>query len=529
MTGPLRGPLANFRSAAGAFWGSSVPLRVITSTLVASIFVLLLGGNFFIQTTTRGIVDAKMQASLVEASTVLDRMQTQLDNTDLRTESLLERLGQLAEDVGNRPDQFRVIIETATTTYSSRNVLPGSVPAELREQLSTDPFGVYYTLTELRHADGGSGPAVVVGGHLIAPAGQLFPVYFLFPAERESQTLLLLRRTLWSTGVFLLLALGVVTFLVTRQMTVPLRTARDAAGRIAAGDLTKRLPVRGTDEMADLATSMNDMAAELQSQIGRLEDLSRVQQQFVSDVSHELRTPLTTMRMATEMLYENREELNPVHQRSVELLHDQEERFEAMLVDLLEISRFDAGAAMLNLEEVDLVELVEAEVTAQAQMARTLGSSVQVVHRGPTRVEGDSRRISRILRNLLGNALEHGEQRPITVTVAGDDSAVAVTVRDRGVGFTAEQAEQVFLRFWRADESRHRVVGGTGLGLSIALEDARLHRGWLEAWGRPGQGAQFRLTLPRHAEVVLEHSPLSLEPVSVAGDSPDAPAGEQAR
>lgn len=506
-------------AAPGRVWGSSLPLRVITSTLIASVFILLLAGYYFSDNTRRGIVDAKLQASAAEAGTALQRMQTQLDNTDLRTESLLERLGQLADEMGAQ-QSFRVIIETDATIYSSRNVRPDSVPADLREQMTYDPFGIFYTVTEMRYDDGGSEPGVVVGGHLVAPSGQLFPVYFLFPATHETQTLQILRGALWSTGGLLLVALSVVSFLVTRQVTVPLRAARDVAGRIAAGDLDQRLRVRGTDEIASLATSMNNMAAELQDQIGQLEDLSRVQQQFVSDVSHELRTPLTTMRMATEMLHENRAELNPVHQRSVELLHDQEERFESMLADLLEISRFDAGAAVLTIEEVDVLELVEAEVAAQEAVARSLATPIHVVGRGSTLVDGDARRITRVIRNLLSNALEHGEQRPITITVSGDDSALAVTVRDRGVGFEPEQADQVFLRFWRADASRNRIVGGTGLGLAIALEDARLHHGWLEAWGRPGQGAQFRLTLPRNPDQPLTHSPLPLQPTAATGDLP---------
>ena len=209
-----------------------------------------------------------------------------------------------------------------------------------------------------------------------------------------------------------------------------------------------------------------------------------------------------------------------MHQRSVELLHDQEERFESMLGEQLEISRFDAGAAVLTLEEVDILELVEAEVAAQETVARSLQTSIHVVGRGNTSVEADPRRITRIIRNLLSNALEHGEQRPITITVAGDETALAVTVRDRGVGFKPDQAEQVFLRFWRADESRTRIVGGTGLGLAISLEDARPHHGWLEAWGRPGQGAQFRLTIPRSPDLLLDHSPLPLRPTAATGDLP---------
>lgn len=494
-------------------WRSSLPLRVIGSTLVASILVVLLGGYFFLDQASRGIVEAKKQSSVVEASTALQRMQNQLDDTDLRTESLLERLGQLAGEVGTQPGQFSVIIETETSIYMSRGILPASVPQPLRDQIGLDPSGLYVTLTELRYDDATTEAGVAVAGNLVAPSGQVFPVYFLFPAQAENQTLVALRSALWTTGGLLMAALGIISFLIMRQVTVPLRNARDVAGSIAGGDLAARMPVRGTDEVASLASSLNDMASDLQRQITQLEDLSRVQQQFVSDVSHELRTPLTTMRMATEVLHESQDEFSPDLQRSIELLHDQEERFESMLGDLLEISRFDAGAAVLSLDEVDLVDLVSTEVRALEAMAQSVSSPISIERRGSTVVEADPRRIQRIIRNLLSNALGHGEGRPISITVVGDDRAVALTVRDHGVGFAPRQSEQVFRRFWRADESRNRIVGGTGLGLAISLEDARLHHGWLQAWGRPGRGAQFRLTLPRNQQQVLDHSPLPLAPI----------------
>ena len=465
---PHQRAVATFRRV----WRSSLPLRVIVSTLVASVVVVLLGGQFFLNRARNGIVASKKQGSIVEASTALQRMQTQLDDTDLRTESLLERLGQLADEVGSQPGQFSVIIETTASVYMSRGVMPASVPQTLRDEMSMEPRQLYVTLTDVRYDDGSSEPGVVVGGHLVAPSGQMSPVYFLFPAHAETQTLQVLRRALWLTGALLLAALAIIAFTVMRQVTVPLRAARDVAGRIAGGDLDQRMQVRGTDEMASLATSMNNMAAELQRQISQLEDLSRVQQQFVSDVSHELRTPLTTMRMATEVLHESRDRFSPDLRRTVELLHDQEERFELMLGDLLEISRFDAGAAVLNLEEVDLADLVSAEVTAQEAVARRFEVPIELVIEGSTIVEADPRRIQRILRNLLNNALGHAERRPVTITVAGDDQAVAVTVRDRGVGFAPSQSDQVFRRFWRADE--------------VATGSAAPGWGWRSRWRTPG-------------------------------------------
>jgi two-component system sensor histidine kinase MtrB len=136
----------------------------------------------------------------------------------------------------------------------------------------------------------------------------------------------------------------------------------------------------------------------------------------------------------------------------------------------------------------------------------------------PVLVDMDSRRVERILRNLLGNALDHGEGKPVEITVASDENCAAVTVRDHGVGLRPGEAGLVFNRFWRGDPSRSRLTGGTGLGLAISLEDARLHDGWLQAWGERGKGAQFRLTLPRHAGHTLMASPLPLDPDDLDAD-----------
>jgi two-component system sensor histidine kinase MtrB len=136
----------------------------------------------------------------------------------------------------------------------------------------------------------------------------------------------------------------------------------------------------------------------------------------------------------------------------------------------------------------------------------------------PVIAEIDPRRVERILRNLVGNAVEHAEGRPVDVFVAADEMAVAVAVRDRGLGLKPGEDKLVFSRFWRADPSRARQTGGTGLGLSISVEDARLHGGWLEAWGAPGRGAQFRLTLPLRAGERLISSPLRLLPIADASD-----------
>jgi two-component system, OmpR family, sensor histidine kinase MtrB len=213
------------------------------------------------------------------------------------------------------------------------------------------------------------------------------------------------------------------------------------------------------------------------------------------------------------VLHEARGEFAPHVARSAELLRAELDRFEGLLTDLLEISRYDAGAAELDSEATDLGALVARVVAGMYALAERHGVEL-VVNRPDEDViaEVDARRVERILRNLVGNAIEHGAGRPVEITLAANPTAAAVTVRDLGVGLSSAEAQHVFDRFWRADPSRVRTVGGSGLGLSISLEDARLHGGWLQVWGQPGSGAQFRLTLPLAAGADLTSSPLPLRP-----------------
>jgi len=346
------------------------------------------------------------------------------------------------------------------------------------------------------------------------------------------------RTTFIGGGIALVLLVGAVAYVVTRTVVQPVREAAGTAERLTSGRLHERMRVRGSDDLARLARAFNEMAAGMQQHIEQLEELSVLQRRFVSDVSHELRTPLTTIRMAGEVLHDARADFDPAVARSSELLLTQLERFDSLLQDLLEISRFDAGAAALEADPQDVRAIVARVVEHTSSLAERRGSQVRVsAPGGPCTAEVDSRRIERVLRNLLGNAIEHGEARPIEVTVVCDERAVAIGVRDHGVGLSPAQLPRVFDRFWRADPARARTTGGSGLGLAISLEDTRLHGGWLQVWGRPGQGCHFVLTLPRAAGVVLRGSPLPVVPLGwrpavaaltggparPAATSPDAP------
>jgi two-component system sensor histidine kinase MtrB len=514
------------------WWWRSLPLRVVLTVFVASVLVLVLGGFLLMQQATIGVLDGKKETAKSNARQAVNSAQQQLYAADLTGDVNVDKLLlDLAAGFANRAgEQFEVIIIAGGQTITAGNAAASSIPPQLRKQVEVSN-DLLMTSTRIDYRDMRPSVAgLAAGATLTLPPSGRYQIYLMFPLTQEVATLVVLRYAVVTTGAILVILLTFIAALVSRQVVTPVRAARRAAESLASGNLHDRMKVRGQDDLARLATSMNYMASELEKQINTLEELSAVQQRFVSDVSHELRTPLTTVRMAAEVLHEARDDFDPVAARSAELLQKELDRFEALLTDLLEISRFDAGAALLNLEEADLRDLVHRVVEANAPLAQTYHAEITVHESGDAKAEVEPRRIERILRNLLVNAIEHSEGHPIDIFVESDDAAVAIAVRDHGVGFQASQARQVFHRFWRGDAARARAVGGTGLGLSIAMEDANLHGGWLTAWGRPAMGAQFRLTLPRKAGAILETSPLPLVPRDLVGpggarlDGLEAPA-----
>ena len=498
-------------------WRSSLYLRVVATTLALSLLVVVVLGQILISRITSGLLDAKQRSALIEAQAGVNRANAAVaEGDDSAPDSVLAKVfAELERGGKGTPRLYEVLmLSPISLQLASRNLAEDSVPPDLRAAVQTEGVQAS-TFTEITYTDGRrSVPGFAVGAPLEVPGtDQPAELYYVFPLTQEEQTLDLVRRTMLFAGLVLVLLLGWISWFVTRQVVDPVRYAARIAEEFSAGHLSERMKVRGEDDLARLARSFNDMAASLQLKIGQLEDLSRVQRRFVSDVSHELRTPLTTVRMAADVLHESRESFDPATARSAELLQTQMDRFEALLADLLEISRFDAGAATLDPVQADLRDAATSVVEALATLAERSGTEVRLtLPDQPVTAEYDPRRVDRILRNLVANAIEHGEGRPIDVMVAASSDAVAVGVRDHGTGLRPGESSLVFNRFWRADPARARSIGGTGLGLPIALEDARLHGGWLQAWGSPGDGAHFRLTLPRLVGHEITSSPIPLEP-----------------
>ncbi|MEO5609276.1 MAG: MtrAB system histidine kinase MtrB, partial [Ornithinibacter sp.] len=518
------------RSAAADFrhrWRRSLQLRVVTATMVLGLAaVSLLGGVLYTQ-IAGGLQTDRVDSSQTEALALTATAQTQWGAS---TSTTVDELNRSAEEIMLRilavPGSGRYVVMERSAGNGSDIVLAGltssrdvdisSVSEELQAAVATSPNRQQTQLTEVSIA-GVELPAVIVGSVVEIPTAGPYDLYFVYPMEQEVATMGLISNAFIVAGLVLTLLVGAVAWVVTRQVVAPVRRAGEVAQRLSAGKLNERMSSRGEDDLAVLAASFNGMADSLQSQIRQLEGLSAVQQRFVSDVSHELRTPLTTIRMAVDLIHDARSSFADASvARSAELLAGELDRFEALLADLLEISRFDAGATALDVEPVDLRGTLATVVEAARPLFERRGSVVTIrTPDEPAVAEVDERRVERILRNLVVNAIEHGEGRPIDIEVATGHEAVAVVVSDHGVGLRRGDAANVFTRFWRADPARARTTGGTGLGLSISLEDARLHHGWLQAWGEPGTGSRFRLTLPQRSGETLQGSPLPLSPSDI--------------
>jgi two-component system sensor histidine kinase MtrB len=511
-------------------WRRSLQLRVIATTLTISFIVVAVLGFFLTEQIAGGLLDnaensARTQA-LAELNTArsLSGFTTRPANGTAQqfmynTALTLQPTGSSATNyyvvIGLNDDVTNAYTQWVSESVDSEATLPHAMVASVTADQDKGGQGqaaslLYYAPTTLTFTNGNPSQAAVAVG---TPLGNWYQLYFIFPLGSEQQTLQLVQTTLFGAGIALILLLGGIASLVTRWVVVPVRHAARAARRVSAGHLEERMTAGGADDLDALASSFNEMAGSLQEKLLELEELSKAQRQFVSDVSHELRTPMTTIRMAAEMLHDARDQLDPAAARSAELLQSQTERFEVLLTDLLEISRHDANVATLDPEPTDISDLARRSADDAQHLAERRGCRIEFrLPAEPCVAEVDKRRVDRILRNLLVNAVEHGEGRDVAVTVAADSDAVAVAVRDHGIGLAPGEDQLVFERFWRADPARARTTGGTGLGLAIALEDARLHGGWLQAWGEKGRGSVFRLTVPRLAGRRLVGSPLALGP-----------------
>lgn len=479
-------------------WRQSIQVRVVVSTLLlATVFVSATTWAVAVG-VAESVIDARRADAFRQTRVALADARLKLADPTESGRAAEERIVQgIVASVSNVPGgPYQILVEgpLGRKSVPIRTSVPLSmdtVPASLRRTVSSRD-GVF---SRYSAASTNASPSrlLIVGSRVREPrTGNTYAFYYLFSLADQDRVISLVRQAGFLGALTSIFMMSAISFIVSRQVLRPVRAARLIAEQYAQGDLGKRMPDRGEDDIGRLNASFNVMATNLQGQITRLEQLAVLQQRFVSDVSHELRTPLTTVQMAGGMLYDARDQFDPTTARSVELLKTELERFESLLVDLLDLSRFDAGAARLEVEPVDLVE-VATEFAADVALA-----NMEVTILGtdePAVVEADRRRIDRIMRNLVTNAGKYSQASRVEFEVDQLNDRVSLVFRDFGIGLDPESAAHVFDRFWRADQARTQ--GGTGLGLAIAREDALLHGGSLRVYSRVGEGTEFVLTLPR--------------------------------
>ena len=505
------------------FWARSLMVRAVFFTGLLTLVGTGLIAYFLVEQVTTGFyqerfeqVEAEATDELIQARNGFDAMQpVDRGEVEAQVAGVLENLGGSAALPRNfvllplrQPEDLQV------APRHSEGFSEDVISDDLREAVLTSgqetqlwqPVGI-------QNEAGDTVPGVAFGIYVHLPPGEPYGLFYVYDFSSVDENVTFVFQVFLIAIAVILLMNMMIAAWITRTVVKPVSQAAEVSERIADGQLDQRLAVVGEDEIARLGLSFNRMASTLQEQITQLANLSKMQQRFVSDVSHELRTPLTTVSIAADVLHDSSEDFDPISRRSAELLHHQVERFQALLADLLEMSRFDAGAAELALHDVDLRALAEGVLAAALPLAEQADGELNIVVQGEDFVaEVDRRRIDRILRNLVNNAIEHSEGQPVDLVITSSPTAVGIAVRDYGIGMTPEQVNHVFDRFWRADPARARTTGGSGLGLSIATEDTRLHQGSLDPWGQLGQGSCFRMVLPRRQGQPYRASPLALPP-----------------
>lgn len=505
-------------------WRRSLQFRTVLTTLMLAVTSFAVVGAYLSNQIANNLFQERLTQAESETRYNVKQVQETFDGAQVTDQSsVITLVYDTLNAVEGRGSviQRRYVFEAKPEQTKPRNrwvesrasdqLTVSVIPPDLRKAVQSSGKDQYWASTVIPVGTEDR-PGIAVG-NLVTFNGTVYELYLIYDLNTAQQTLDEIQGVLWAGGAVMVLLIGAVAWYVTRNVVSPVSHAAMVSEKLAAGQLQERMVVRGEDEVARLGASFNHMAASLQEQITQLATLSQMQQRFVSDVSHELRTPLTTVRMAAEVLYDARDDFDPINKRSAELLYNQVERFQSLLSDLLEISRFDAGVAELDAEAEDIRHVVAHVIEGAAPVAAEYGSELILsAPAEPVIVDMDARRIDRILRNLILNAVEHGEGKPVAITVAASQTAVGISVRDHGMGMEPAEAARVFDRFWRADPARARTTGGSGLGLSIAMEDTKLHNGWLQAWGRKGSGANFRLTVPLRQGEGIDASPVPLEP-----------------
>jgi two-component system sensor histidine kinase MtrB len=506
---------------------------VVAFVLVAVVSALSTGALAFREART-GVLQQSQDAVIREFR----------DSVDALAPGIPAQPGQAAMDSlvnqvarANQSQRWQVL-----ATYGGHRAASGGLDAFARltpaiiESVRTQPAAVF------QRVGSDDGPFLVVGLPVAYRNDRSGPetlsglvMYLVVPQDTEQAYVQAMITAIKDAALWAVVLAVVLALFAARGVLRPVRALRRATRRMAEGHLDVRLAVNGSDELADLSRSFNDTAAALERSVTELRRLEAQARRFVADVSHELRTPLAAMSSVTDVLDEGAGRLDPETATAVGLISEETVRLARLVEDLMEVSRFDAGAARLNPDEIDLAESVRRTLASRGWADRV---DTRLPMPGALRARVDPRRLDVVVANLVGNALKHGAP-PVVLSLhaAGGPSTGAwavIEVRDAGPGIPEAALPHIFERFYKADSSRSRSES-SGLGLAITVENVRLHGGRITARNGAGGGSVFTVELPlrRHSADrapagSATGSPTETAAGTAAGTAPGWPTGTPA-
>ena len=328
-----------------------------------------------------------------------------------------------------------------------------------------------------------------------AEDGQVGALLFVSRIQSVVDSVRTVQWQLYSVFALIAVAALVLALVLSQILTKPITNLSRSMRKMGKGDLSVRVPERGSGELRELAENYNTMAAQL-------ERLDKTRSQFVSNASHELKTPLTTMKIMLETVMYQPDMPEELRQEFMQDMNHEIDRLTGIVTDLLELTRADGELSGMKHENVDMSELTREVIhmltPAAEKRGQKLGSSIAP----GLEMMGDRDKLSRILYNLTDNALKYSpDGGRISVTLEEEDDGIAWRVRDNGVGIPAEDQEHIFERFYRVDKARSRETGGTGLGLSIVKQLVTMHGGEITVHSEPNRGSEFRVFFPQGGAV----------------------------
>ncbi|MDI5909369.1 MULTISPECIES: HAMP domain-containing sensor histidine kinase [Streptomyces] len=461
---------------------------VVAFGLVAAVAAISTGALTFREART-GVLQQSQDATIRQL-----RAQLNQHATELAVPPEESALREFAQDVAATESQgsWRVLVTYGDLSGSSAPGDPFTeVTPALREAVASSRATVFQRVRGEGRTSLVVGMSILFGGRGTAATVTGVHVFLVVPQTTEQAYVDALVTAVERAMVAALALAVVLALLAARGVLVPVRKLRLATRRIAEGHLDTRLAVNGSDELADLSHTFNETAAALETSVAELREMEARARRFAADVSHELRTPLAAMSAVTDVLDEDAARLDPDTATAVRLISEETVKLARLVDDLMEISRFDAGAAVLHLDEIDLAESIRRTLAARG-WTDTVATDLPPPHAVRGRV--DPRRLDVVVANLVGNALKHGA-RPVQVRLSVGGAGAMIEVRDSGPGIPHDVLPHVFERFYKSDTARIRSEG-SGLGLSITAENVRIHGGTVRAANHPAGGAVFTVELP---------------------------------